>query len=444
MKPVIIATILFLLAGLPEEVSAQAGSLESGLKLSEAIDRSLENATSVRLAQADRAMAESNSGILSSDYIPRISGSVSYTLSQYPQIITPIRQQGAFPPLDDEIYEATLQADWEIFDFGEGRAARKAALAFAEAADIRYELSRLESIEAVASRFVQVQQLRELKRVQIQRIEALHESKGRLQTLYEEGRIAEIDLMKIEDTIIDAETDVLETGHRMERILQVLADDLGLEEPLKAADIEPLQLDNNPSFNPGAVPNGEVPLIVAARQKWVAAKHEVTASSRGFLPQLNLFAAEQFRTGSSFEIDDQWVAGIRLNVPLFAGQKFVGNQVKKLQAKSRRIELEQIELTYLQHLNSLTNSQFEAHKKVQAAEARLQYLRETFRVEQVSHREGKTTLTDLLLTESKLNGVRAELIAERSRLRIINLTIAALTGQLTKELAVKLAKGEPL
>jgi len=50
----------------------------------------------------------------------------------------------------------------------------------------------------------------------------------------------------------------------------------------------------------------------------------------------------------------------------------------------------------------------------------------------------------LLTTESKLNSVRAELLAMRAQLRMLNINIAVLTGQLNKEMAIKLAKGESL
>jgi outer membrane protein len=435
MRTIFTILTLLIAGGLPLDGVAQ-------ISLSEAIDRSLEYSTNTRIAKENRVAANAASGIWSSDYIPRLSGSASYTKSQYPQIITPIRREGVFPPLDDQIYDATVQANWQIFDFGEGRAARKSAVALAVAAGISYDISRMETIESTVSWFVQLQQLGELKQVQQQRIEALSESKKRLQSLFKRGRIAEIDLLKIEDAIIEAQTDVLTTDNQIEWILQVLSDDMGLQKPLLISQIEPLQFESEQIFNPEAKSFNEVPLIAAARQKWQASKLEAKAAQRAFLPNLNLFAAEQFRTGGDFGVDDQWMVGVRMNIPLLNGHSMVKSQIMKSQAKSRKIELEQSEQTYIQQLNKLTNLQFEAQKKIVAARTRLKYLKETYRVEEVSYRNGKTTLTDLLLTESKLNSARMELINQQSRLRIINLNIAVLTGQMNKELAIKLAKGE--
>lgn len=421
-----------------------ANAQEKPISLSEAIDRTLEHATGSRITAADKEVAEAASGLLASDYIPKISSSLSYTRSQYPQIVTPIRQAGSFPPLDDQIYEANIQADWEIFDFGESRAMRQKTKALADVANVKYELAKMETIESTASAFVQLQQLRELKQVQEKRIETLKENKEQLQSLYREGRVAKVDLLKINDTIVEAETAVIATDNNIDQVLQRLSDDLALEQQLDLDEISSLKFKNDFLFNPDHIASENVPSVTAAREQKQAADLEVKASYRVFLPQFNLFAVEQFRSGSDLEIDEQWMVGIRLNIPIFAGKRVINNQIKKKEAKSQEIRLEQTRQQYRQQLNKLTNALFETQKRIQAIEARVQYLEETYRIETSSYREGRTTLTDLLATESKLNSVRAEVIAMRAQLRFINLNIAVLTGELNKDKAIKLAEGEQL
>ncbi|MDZ7657689.1 TolC family protein [Fodinibius sp.] len=424
--------------------SAVTLAQEKPISLAEAIDRSLENATHTRIAKANKEAAEAGSGILSSDYIPTINSSFSYTRSQYPQIVTPIRAQGAFPPLDDQLYEANIQANWEIFDFGESRAMRRKAKALADAANIKYELARMETIESTASAYIQLHQLKELKKVQDERIQTLKKDKEQLKALYREGRIAEVDLLKIDDAIVEAETAVITTENNIDQLLQELSDDLGLEHQLNPDDIAPLTFNEEVLFNPDHATVDNAPSISAAKEQKKAADLEARASYRAFLPQLNLFATELLRTGSEFEIDDQWMVGIRFNIPLFAGKRIVNNQVKKKEAKSQQIQLEQTRQQYRQQLNKLTNAQFETQKRIQSTKTRTKYLEETYRIESKSYTQGRSTLTDLLTTESKLNSVRAELIAMRAQLRILNLNIAVLTGELNKEIAIKLAEGKSL
>ncbi|MFH5833386.1 TolC family protein [Halalkalibaculum sp. DA384] len=430
----------YLIGGLAWPAFAQTETVT----LPEAIDRALEHATTTRIAEAEKEAAEAGSGLLSSDYIPKINSSLSYTRSQFPQIVTPIRRQGAFPPLDDQLYEANIQADWEIFDFGESRAIRQKAKALADAANVKYELAKMETIESTVSAFVQLQQLRELRRVQQGRLEALKKSKEQLESLYREGRIANVDLLKIEDTIVDAKTSVTATNNNIDQILETLSDNLALQDPLVLEEVVPLKFENDFLFNPDRAHAEQAPSVMAAREKKQAAQFEVKASYRAFLPQFNLFAAEQLRSGADLEIDDQWMVGIRLNIPLFAGKKIVNNQVKKSEARSQEIRLEQARQQYRQQLNKLINAQFETQERIQATETRVTYLEETYRVEFSSYRKGRTTLTDLLTTESKLNSVRAELIARRAQLRMLNLNTAVLTGQLTREIAIKMAEGEQL
>lgn len=439
-----ITAAFLILLSLSQVATGQDSIDQSEIELSKAIDQALKSSTHTRIAEADKEAAEAGSGFLSSDYIPKVNGSVSYTQSQYPQIITPIRQEGAFPPLDDQIYEANIQAEWEVFDFGESRATRKKAKALADAANVKYELAKMETIESTASAFIQLQQLRDLKQVQEERVEALKKSKEQLESLYREGRVAKVDLLKIEDSIVDAESALITTGNNIDQTLRVLSDDLALGKELELDDVSPLTFKNDFLFNPDHTAAEEVPSVTAAREQKQAADFEAHASYRAFLPQFNLFAVEQFRSGSDMEIDDQWMVGIRLNVPIFAGKRVVNNQIKKREAKSEAIRLEQTRQQYRQQLNKLTNAQFETQKKIQSTETRAKYLEETYRIETSSYREGRTTLTDLLTTESKLNSVRAEGITMRAQLRLINLNIAVLTGQLNKEMAIKLAKGEQL
>jgi len=417
---------------------------EKPISLDEAIERSLEHATNTRIAKADKEAAEAGSGLLSSDYIPKINSSLSYTRSQYPQIVTPIRKQGAFPPLDDQLYEANIQAEWKVFDFGESRALRKKTKALADAANIKYELVRMETIESTTSAYIQLQQLKELKKVQIERVQSLKKNKEQLQALYQKGRIANVDLLKIEDTIVEAETALIETENTIDELLEVLTDDLGIEQKISIDLIASLRFKEDVLFNPDQASTNDAPSISVAKKQKKAVDLEARASYRAFLPQFNLFAVEQFRTGSEFEIDDQWMVGIRLNIPLFAGKKVVNNQVKKKQAKSQQIQLEKTRQQYRQQLNKLTNAQYETQKRIQATRTRTEYLEETYRLESKSYKQGRSTLTDLLTTESKLNSVRAELLAMRAQLRMLNINIAVLTGQLNKEMAIKLAKGESL
>ena len=433
-------TSFLLVFGLAVTAIAQ----EKPIYLDEAIERSLEHATNIRIAKADKEAAEAGSSLLSSDYIPKINSSLSYTRSQYPQIVTPIRKQGAFPPLDNQLYEANIQAEWKVFDFGESRALRKKTKALADAANIKYELARMETIESTTSAYIQLQQLKELKKVQNERVESLKKNKEQLQALYQKGRIANVDLLKIEDTIVEAETALIETENTIDELLEVLTDDLGLEQKISIDLIASLNFKDDVLFNPDQASTNDAPSISIAKKQKKAVDFEARASYRAFLPQFNLFAVEQFRTGSEFEIDDQWMVGVRLNIPLFAGKKVVNNQVKKNQAKSQQIQLEKTRQQYRQQLNKLTNAQYETQKRIQATRTRTEYLEETYRLESKSYKQGRSTLTDLLTTESKLNSVRAELLAMRAQLRMLNINIAVLTGQLNKEMAIKLAKGESL
>ena len=230
--------------------AGQNSSDQSAIQLSEAIERTLENATHIRIAEADKEAAEAGSGLLSSGYMPVVNSSLSYTRSQFPQIIVPIRQQASFPPIDNELYDATVQADWKLFDFGESRAVRQKALALADAASINYELAKMETIESTTSAFVQLEQLKELRNVQMNRVGALKRNRDQLESLRREGRVADVDLLKIEDAILSAETIVISTENSIDRLLQILSDDLAFKGKLTVNDIITPVFKNDMLLNP--------------------------------------------------------------------------------------------------------------------------------------------------------------------------------------------------
>ena len=136
-----LALCLFL--GLGGRTARAQASSAPQLSLREAIDQALRNSSRLRETGAAYDAAHAGAGALTSTYLPTASLSAYDLYSEYPTTVTPIRQQGVFPPLDDNVYEVSVNATWTVFDFGRGRAGRRAARALAEAAGIRYDLARI-------------------------------------------------------------------------------------------------------------------------------------------------------------------------------------------------------------------------------------------------------------------------------------------------------------
>lgn len=421
--------------------TVKAQTKGESLPLSKAIEMALGNGAALQQARADWDAAKAKSNWLSSGYLPRINSELSFQQSQYSQIVTPIRQQGIFPPLDDQIYSATIQADWTVFDFGEQRKARQAALALAQASNVKYELARMETIELVASDFILLHQFRMLLDVQRRRQTALESSRKQVRALLDKGRVARVDLLKVEEVLIGARADLTATRGRISQILVRLRDNLGMDEVPKADKPEALDWNRIYAYHPSD--SVKSPMVEAAKFRFEAIQKDLAKSNRMLLPDFSFFASEQFRAGTAIDpIDDQWIIGIRMRVPLFQGKLFTQRQALKAQVTAGWADLKLTRQRYRQRLNELINAQYTTQRTYSSTQARLKHLVETYRIEKNSYRRGRTTIADLLNTEAKKAVAETEVLRQQAQMRLINLNMAVLTGFLTPELALKLTGGK--
>lgn len=414
------------------------------LSLGEAIEQATERGTRIRQAGASLEAAGAAAGPLASAYLPSVSASAYDLYSQYPVTVTPIREQGVFPPLDDNTYELSVSASWTIFDFGRGSAARQAAQAMAEAAGVRYDLARMEAIESVTAHYVRLAQLQDVQRAERQRLEALGRQQEQLEALFEEGRVAYVDRLRIAEVILEAEMDLRGTGSDIAGTLLALSAELDAPRPLRLDDLTLFELPAAGSAVALPEPQGQTPPRIAAAQAQLeAARLEARAAGRALLPSFELFATERLRSGSDFAFDDELFGGLRLRVPLFQPGARVQRQVQQARLAEQQAALETARNAFEVALGDLLNREAEAHARVAATEARVRHLEETYRIERAAYEEGRLTLTDLLATEARLSGGRSALAATRATLVLLRLQQRVLTGTLTPELALRLSGAQP-
>lgn len=438
--PVLIL-VLLAFAAMPSRAQ-QAASVR--LPLGEAIEQATQRGTRVRQAGASLAAAGAAAGPLASAYLPSVSATAYDLYSQYPVTVTPIREQGVFPPLDDNTYELSVSAFWTIFDFGRGSAARQAVQAVAEAAGVRYDLTRMETIEAVTAHYVRLAQLRDVQRAERQRLEALRRQQEQLEALYEEGRVSHVDRLRIAEVILEAETDLRGTRSDIEGTLLALSAELDAPRPLWLDDLMLFELSSAGSAV--ALPEGTgriPPRIAAAQAQLEAARLESRAAGRALLPSFELFATERLRSGSDFAFDDELLGGLRLRVPLFQPGARAQRQVQQARVVEQQAALEAARNEFEVALGDLLNREVEARARVTATEARVRHLEETYRIERAAYDEGRLTLTDLLATEARLSGGRSALAAAKATTLLLGLQRSVLTGTLTPALALHLTGAQP-
>lgn len=445
----IVVTVLAFLLVLPEScpsVHAQTRTAPADtLTLTTAVEQALQSGARTRQAAAGRDAARAKADWRTSTYLPRAAATASTTQSRYPLTITPIREPGVFPRLDDTIHDLRVNASWTVFDFGRGRAERRAAQAIAHAAGVQYDLARMETIEAVTGAFVHLARLRAVEAAQQQRLDALRTQKSQLQTLRGEGRVAEVDLLKIKEVVLDAQANLRATQRQQENVLRMLAAEMGRRSSPSMDEIQLASLPPAEQQPPVPIDASveQSPRVAAANARLSAAEANGRKATRAFLPSLEVFGTEQMRSGSTWEVDRQWRAGLRLEIPITPFRRSARRDAQQAKIREQEAALTDARRQVRVALDELANQLQDAADRAATAAARVKHLSEAYRIESAAHAEGRLTLTDLLTTEAKLAAARSERATARARLVQTRLQRSVLTGRLTLDRALQLIRQSP-
>lgn len=443
------SALLFTLAPLAEGASTAGGGggppppdsvgAAPGLTLEKALARALDVAPRIRQSGAGREAAEAGVSRLSSAYLPTVGADVSLTRSRFPTIVTPIREPGVFPPLSDEVREASVSIGWTLFDFGTGREGRNAARTLAEAAGAREAQARMETLETVADHFLQLAVLEALEDAQRARLAGLRENELQVRALVDEGRLPSVDRLRLAELLLEAGADLRSTEEETLRVVASLSTELALEAPATPDEVVVPRLPGDVAGD-SLVRPPEIggPALDAAAARLRAADHEARQAYTALLPRLEVVGRQAFRTAPDLPTDRDWAVGLQVRIPLFRGEALTAVRVREAQAREHAAELEGARASLETALRDLRALEADARERIRVVDARVAHLEEAYRIEGASYREGRTTLGDLLSTEARLAGARAERIGLVGQVLAAHLRTAALTGELSVSSALEL------
>lgn len=411
------------------------------MNLSQAVDVALGNNPAIGAAQWQRQAAEHQVWEARSGYFPQIMASAGYTRYQEPNIITPIHEPMKFPPLDDEIYESSLQLKMPLFDGFRTRAKVRAASAAAEEATVEAKQARINLIQNVTDIFIRWEELADNQRLLTAHLKALKRRHHELSVLKAEGRISAANLSLVESAIDAARSDSLDLENKRlqlaDRLGQLLGADrrifpqsteihAGWSAEMAAMTVHPDSL-LAPSGQPG-------PTVQKARAQLERAEAFKSSANRSFFPDLSGFAVYNWRAGADRDPISEWAAGITLSFPLFQGGKRIASvkagaaslhAAKQGYQAARQQERTQLQIAYQQWQSARNRQQF--------LKGAIQNKQKSVEAQRDLYKEGRLSLSELLTQENELLDLK---IQERSLLyQEISalLSYHATAGTLTKE-----------
>lgn len=331
------------------------------------------------------------------------------------------------------VHNYGLEATLPLYTSGRIEHGIGLAEARADAARFRIDVTRDELIFNVAATYYTALRLQQVIAAQEAALASLRESLRVAEFQREVGRIAPLDLLRIETRVSQAERDLVGARTTFGQAIEILKELAALppevfidvagdlrQDSLREANIETLRqqaLDNRPS-------------LVALRHEVQAQREAVGISDARLGPNLNLKAGYRGVTGDDGLTRDDGIILLELRFPLYSGGVLEAQRRQEL-AKLREAEfrLRDAERRALAEVERAVLDLRAAGPKVEAGLRAIAQGEESLRIERQRLAEGRGISNDLLLAEEALLRARTELAAALSDSQIARAALNLAVGE---------------
>jgi len=301
-------------------------------------------------------------------------------------------------------YQSRLGLSMPLFAGGANWAARSSAKAYANASTFTHELHQQQLIYQTISAYVQARQA--LAQVHAQE-QALHAASKRLQdakALKKRGIVIESDVM-------DANVHVLRKQVVLDQAQGMYADSLeSLRLILGMNAVQKIEAlaEPNVSFSTPdleqliAHATSQRADLLALQQQAEAASAEQTQAQAGYLPHVNLVAAQEWNSDSFGLKNDNAMIGINITMNIFAG----GSDAAQSRAAASKhiilgLQLEDKKQQIRNEVNQAWRGVNIAEKRLQGEAEALKQTQESLRIKSLRHKQGLEKTSDLLDAQAR-------------------------------------------
>lgn len=380
------------------------------LPLWEAMNRALTANPAILSQQTEVRKQELEKQIAHSQHLPKIDLNAGYTHSAYPSMVTPIRRQGVFPPLDRDVANVGMALTLPLYTGGKLTAGESLAEQQRESASQALRGAGQDLLFNVTAAYTKALHLRDLGEALARRIRMLEQEEKSISLKIEQGRAARLDLMRLQTQLSQARHDQLTIRQGEQNAHMLLAALLGAKDKLPPlAELQqhdiPLPASLDEALEKARRQRPDI-LKLQAHTKAAAAKAGMARGDQ--LPQISLLGKVQETSGSDWQGYDDWQVGVQLSYPLFDGA------IRNNRLQQANLERQQGQLLLDDGLNRLAYEVEEAFSGQAEARSRLrvslqgeQEAEEALRIETLRYDNGESTITDLLAAEAALWSAQA-------------------------------------
>jgi outer membrane protein TolC len=337
------------------------------------------------------------------------------------------------------LIQGNVSLAWTLFDGGaRGNRIRGAEAAAAGAAAGVMATEQALTI-AVTVAYLQVLSSRGVLDAQEQQMESLNLERRRVEQFLAEGQAAEVELLRVEAALAEAEAELVATATRLdlaERDLARLVDVEVSEARYDNLGGVALPADAELEERGELVLRSETnnPQLERARQDVATAEATHRMAKAAWIPRFDVQGGYQAFTSNTGNVSDLWSVGVAFSWPIFTGGER-SNTIGQARAAAQAALEEQrlLELQVEEDVDRALNAAMETSALVEALTRAVQHSSEVARIEQLSLEAGAGTQTDYLRAEANLSRARAFLVEAQHAEIAARVGLASVVGELTPE-----------
>ncbi len=431
------ATSLALVASthLSAQTPAEAGT---ALTLDRAVVLALEGHPVLQSALAAEAEAAAHIREATAQWFPQLNARATMTRFQEPMLVFPLHELdvGAFPDFERTLVQGGLDVGWLVFDGGGRRARIRSAETRGRLAEAGTAAATMELIANVTRAYVGVLSAAGVVDALDDNLTALTAERARVQRTFEAGSAAQVELLRVEAALAQAEAERITTAARLDALERSLARLLAVEpSETRASRLRPIALTDT-SLAPRAVFMAQLdetnPDVIRAERAAEATEWARRAARARWFPRLDAMGAYTMWGSAAGDYVFEWQVGMRLSYPLFTG----GARTSAVTGASARAAYtrEQARLVRLQTADAMDRvltSLYEQRARATAVARAVDQLVEVARIEQLALETGAGTQTEFLRAQADLRRARAALVEAHYAEIVARVDLARSTGELS-------------
>lgn len=433
------------LASLPTGVFGQAPtgtSTPSGnaIELLEAVEAALLHHPSMGEARARR---EAAGGVLQqakAANFPAVSTDASLARFQEPSLVAPLHgfDPSKVPDFDRTLVRGNLSVTYSVFDGGARRARIQEAGSGAAMAEVAEAATRMDLTAEVGVTFLEILSVTELLQAASAHRGALEAESDRVRQFLEEGKAAQVDLLRVEAALSQAEASVISLRSKRELEIGRLGrltgfpvsqiDEVGLE-PFRLRPMGPGSLQAALSR---ALENS--PEVEGARRDLARASAQVRIARAAWFPKVRASGAYSDYGALSGGHTLEWQGSLQVSLPLFAGGARRGEGETAKAGERRASEaLRAVELMVEDGVEGAMAAIEEAEALREALERGEAQAAEVARIEALALEVGSGIQAEFLRAQAGLFRARASLTQARHGEAMAWFRLARVMGELSTD-----------